>query len=69
MGSNLSGNDMTAKALGRGAESAMLRQAQRIADLEAALQSIVNQVTIADDPKHMTLSLVGKIAAHALQAK
>lgn len=43
MGSNLSDSDMTARALGRGAESVMLRQAQRIAELEAALRGVLEQ--------------------------
>lgn len=42
MGSNLSKSDMTARALGRGAGSVMLRQAQRIEELEIALRAALS---------------------------
>jgi hypothetical protein len=40
--------------------------AARLAEAEAALQSIVKFVEIADDPTHHTLGLVGNIAGMAL---
>lgn len=40
MGSNLSDKDMMARGLGRAADSVMLRQAERIAELETLLRRI-----------------------------
>lgn len=42
MGSNLSDDAMTARALGCGAESVMFKQAVRIAYLEDALRAILS---------------------------
>lgn len=44
MASNLSDSDMTARALGRGAGSVMLRQAQRIEELEIALRAALSYI-------------------------
>lgn len=53
------GNDMVDRC-----EQAVLRGR----DLQAALQAVVDQVRVADDPEHLTLALVGKIAEQALKA-
>ncbi len=42
MGSNLSDKDMTARSLGRAADSVMLRQAQRIEDLEICIRAALS---------------------------
>lgn len=39
----------------------------RITELEAALSEIAKQCKQADDPDHMTLGLVGKLAEHVLR--
>lgn len=39
----------------------------RIAELEAAMREITRQVKISDDPEHLTLSLVGRIAEDTLK--
>lgn len=38
---------------------------RRIAELEAALREIASQCRVADDPEHMTLDLIRRIAEDA----